>query len=505
MAKVNVERLLELVKRSGLVENKDELLRTLSALKEKHDGKLPDDPAAITDHLIEAKLITQWQADKLLDGRHKGFFLGKYKLLGHLGKGGMSNVYLADHVLMQRRVAIKVLPSKRVEDSSYLARFRQEAQAAARLDHKNIVRVYDIDNDKNIHYMVMEYIEGRDLQNVVKDDGPLDYDKAANYIAQAAEGLEHAHRRGLIHRDIKPANLLLDEKGVVKILDMGLARFTDEDSTSLTVAHDENVLGTADYLSPEQAINSHNVDSRADIYSLGCTMYYLLTAHPPFPTGTLPQRLLAHQTKKPDSIYKDRPDAPRDLVALVEKMMSKSQDGRQQTAGEVTQDMADWLTSRGQDYQFSVDAGESSGGDSGRLTAAAQAAGRMATGRGARPAPGAPPRAAAAPPRRQTALSNKDTVVNSGLETFAAATAPPIRTSPPPLKADSEAPAQRRPASSQSPFTIDTGESSETAQLLERRQTKRRTKKNIPVSIWVFLGLGLLTFIGLLIALLLKQ
>jgi serine/threonine protein kinase len=506
MAKVSVERLLELVKRSGLVENKDELLKTLSALKEKHDGKLPEDPAAVTAHLVESKLITQWQADKLLDGRHKGFFLGKYKLLGHLGKGGMSNVYLADHVLMQRRVAIKVLPAKRVEDSSYLARFRQEAQAAARLDHKNIVRVYDIDNELNVHYMVMEYIEGRDLQNVVKDDGPLDYEKVVNYIAQAAEGLEHAHRRGLIHRDIKPANLLLDEKGTVKILDMGLARFTDEDSASLTVAHDENVLGTADYLSPEQAINSHNVDNRADIYSLGCTMYYLLTAHPPFPEGTLPQRLLAHQTKKPDSVYKDRPDAPRDLVALVEKMMHKAQDGRQQTAAEVAQDMADWLASRGKDYQFSVDAGESSGGDSGRLTAAAQTAGRMATGRGARPAPGAAPRAAAAPPRKQPTLSNKETVVDAALETFTGATAPPIKTTPPPLTARSDGPPPaRRPEPNQSPFAIDTGESSETAQLLERRQTKRRTKKNLPISIWVFLGAGLLTFIGLLIALLLKQ
>ena len=166
----------------------------------------------------------------------------------------MSSVYLAEHVLMQRRVAIKVLPKNRVDDSSYLARFHREAQAAAALDHRNIVRAYDVDNDGNIHYLVMEYVEGRDLQQIVKEDGPLDYAAAAEYIRQAAEGLAHAHQAGLIHRDVKPANLLVDQKNVVKVLDLGLARFTDEDKASLTVAYDENVLGTADYLAPEQAL-----------------------------------------------------------------------------------------------------------------------------------------------------------------------------------------------------------------------------------------------------------
>ena len=183
--------------------------------------------------------------------------------------GGMSTVYLAEHTLMQRRVAIKILPKNRVEDSSYLARFQREALAAAQLDHKNIVRVYDIDNQENVHFIVMEYVEGRDLQQIVKTEGPLDYIPAADYIRQAADGLAHAHKAGLIHRDVKPANLLVDRKSVVKVLDLGLARFTEEDKASLTVAFDENVLGTADYLAPEQAIDSHGVDHRADIYSLG--------------------------------------------------------------------------------------------------------------------------------------------------------------------------------------------------------------------------------------------
>ena len=219
----------------------------------------------------------------------------------------MSSVYLAEHVLMQRRVAIKVLPKDRVEDSSYLARFHREAQAAAALDHRNIVRAYDVDNDGSNHYLVMEYVEGRDLQHIVKEDGPLDYAAAAEYIRQAAEGLAHAHQAGLIHRDVKPANLLVDQKNVVKVLDLGLARFTDESKASLTVAFDENVLGTADYLAPEQALDSHGVDARADIYGLGCSLYYLLTGHPPFPGGTLPQRLMMHQKQPPPSIYRRPP------------------------------------------------------------------------------------------------------------------------------------------------------------------------------------------------------
>ena len=289
--------------------------------------------------LIAAGLLTRWQSDNLLKGRHKGFFLGKYKLLGHLGTGGMSSVYLAQHVLMNRRVAIKVLPKTRVNDSSYLARFHLEAQAAARLDHANIVRVYDVDSqvddDGATHYIIMEYVEGRDLHNIVRQDGPLEYRLAANYIAQAAAGLEHAHEAGLIHRDIKPANLLVDLKGTVKVLDLGLAKFSDTDKASLTIAHDENVLGTADYLPPEQAINSHTVDHRADIYSLGCTFYYVLTGHAPFPEGSLSQRLLYHQTQMPASISIDRPDVPRDLAEICVKMIQKLPQNRYARAGDV--------------------------------------------------------------------------------------------------------------------------------------------------------------------------
>jgi serine/threonine protein kinase len=205
---------------------------------------------------------------------------------------------------------------------------------------------------------VMEYVKGQDLQSIIKTEGVLDYNTAAEYIRQGAEGLQHAHDAGLVHRDIKPANFLVTEKGQVKVLDMGLARFVDESTASLTIAHDENVLGTADYLAPEQALNSHAVDHRVDIYALGCTLYYTLTGHPPFPTGTLAQRILMHQTKEPESIYVDRPDAPAALVDLCSQMMAKEPAARFQTAGEVARSLAHWLRNRGVEVQ---DGGDSSG------------------------------------------------------------------------------------------------------------------------------------------------
>ena len=216
---------------------------------------------------------------------------------------------------MHDQRAIKVLPKARVKDATYLARFQLEAKAIASLNHPNIVLAYDIDNEDDVHYIVMEYVDGLDLQALVKRDGPLDPSTAADWIAQAARGLEHAHSKGVIHRDVKPANLLIDQDGVIRLLDMGLALVTAGDEESLTVANNENVLGTADYLAPEQALNSHTVDHRADIYGLGCTLYFLLTGKPPFSDGTLAQRIAKHQTEMPTSIRKVRPDVPANWKA----------------------------------------------------------------------------------------------------------------------------------------------------------------------------------------------
>ena len=386
MPKPTAEIFLDLVRRSKLVDP-DRLNLLLHRLEDESEPGDSRDAAWLAERLVEAELLTRWQADKLLEGRHKGFFVGKYKLLGHLGTGGMSSVYLAEHLLMHRRVAIKVLPKGRVDDtsSSYLERFHREARAVAALDHANIVQAYDIDNEGDTHYIVMEYVEGSDLNVTVRETGPLAYVDAARYIYQAARGLGHAHAAGFIHRDVKPANLLVDSKGAVKILDLGLARFTaEDDQASLTVAYDENVLGTADYLAPEQAIDSHAVDARADIYSLGCTFYFLLTGHPPFPDGTLPQRLMAHQKDPPPDIRKDRPDAPPDLVEICLRMMAKKAADRFQSAGEVAAALGQWLKSQNAAGDSSSTEGPSSLGGSGPVLvgAAVQVAESMAASDG---------------------------------------------------------------------------------------------------------------------------
>ena len=347
MAKVTTEKLLELAKQSGLVTQ--DQLDAFVAKIEQEDGQLPGDQEALAARMVDAKLVTRWQVDKLLEGKHKGFLLGNYKLLGSLGKGGMSSVYLAEHILMQRRVAIKVLPQDRVRDSSYLDRFRQEARAAARLDDPNVVRAFEADNVGDTYYLVMEYVDGKDLHVMVNQTGPLPFEMAADFIAQAARGLQHAHEVGLVHRDIKPANLLVDKKKTVKVLDLGLAKFQETEDASLTLAHEDHVLGTADYLAPEQAINSHAVDFRSDIYGLGCTLYFLLTGHPPFNEGSIRERLLKHQVESPPSIFKDRPDAPPGLVNICNRMMNKKPELRPGSASEVEEFLNSWLADRGYD------------------------------------------------------------------------------------------------------------------------------------------------------------
>ncbi len=335
MPKISSEKFLEMVEKSGLIEPAI-LNRLLEKVRAKLDGQLPADANQLAAIFKKQELLTQWHLDKLLVGKYKGFFLGKYKLLGHIGTGGMSSVYLAEHVRLHDKRAIKVLPKKRVHDSTYLARFQLEAKAIASLNHPNIVMAHDIDNEGDVHFIVMEYVDGIDLLMLVKRDGPLDFSTAAELIAQAARGLHHAHSKNVVHRDVKPANLLLDLNGNVRLLDMGLALVTS-DEESLTVANNENVLGTADYLAPEQALNSHTVDHRADIYGLGCTFYYLLTGRPPFNDGTLAQRIAKHQTEMPPSIRSLRSDCPGELEGICTKMIQKDPKYRYQTAADVAE------------------------------------------------------------------------------------------------------------------------------------------------------------------------
>lgn len=325
---------IDLVRKSGVADDQrlDAHLQKLTSA-----GRWPTEAAQAAGVLIRDGFLTQFQAENILQGRWRRFTIGKYKVLEKIGAGGMGQVYLCEHKLMRRRVAVKVLPTAKAADDAARERFYREARAVAALDHPNIVHAYDIDQDENLHFLVMEYVDGTSLQDIVNKAGPLALSRACHYIRQAALGLEHAHEAGLVHRDIKPGNIMLDRSGVVKILDMGLARFFNDEDDLLTKKYDDNNMGTLDYQSPEQAIDSHNVDIRADIYSLGATFFFVLTGNTPFGDGTVAQKALRHQQSQPRRIAEFRADIPPAIQALIDKMLAKNPEERYRVPGEVAQ------------------------------------------------------------------------------------------------------------------------------------------------------------------------
>ena len=332
--------LLDLVRQS-LPLDPSRLDSYVAALQ--HSAVLPSKPEEFARLLVRDGFLTSFQADHLLRGRRPKFIIGKYLILDRIGAGGMGAVYLCEHLQLERQVALKVLPADQVQDAGALARFMREAQAVAALNHPNIVRAYDVDVEGSTYFLVMEYVDGVNLQDLITRHGPLDPIRAAHYVSQSAAGLQHAHQAGLVHRDIKPANLLVSRTGVVKVLDLGLARFFHDDEDTVTKEHSgQAILGTADYLSPEQGRNSHDVDIRADIYSLGATFYFLLAGKAPFAEGTLNQKLIWHQMKAPTPVQQLRPDVPAAMAAVVSRMMAKDAAARYQTPGDVVAALAPW-------------------------------------------------------------------------------------------------------------------------------------------------------------------
>lgn len=327
------EQFLAALRKSGLVPGTqiDQISR------QSWGDAQPTDPTPVARRFVKAGLLTAFQARCLAQGKWRDLIVAnKYKVLDHLGVGGMGQVYLAEHLLMKRQVALKVMPTHLLKEATAVERFIREARALAALDHPNIVRAHDLERLGGLYMLAMEYVDGPNLNDLVADHGPRPVAQAAHYLAQAAQGLQHAHEMGWVHRDIKPANLLVDAAGVVRVLDLGLAFLFGDDSGSPTRRYDEGqVLGTADYLAPEQAIDSHAVDIRADIYSLGATLYYLLTGRPPFEASTVAQKLLCHQMKQPTPVRELRPEVPEGLDAVLTKMMAKKPDERYQTPADV--------------------------------------------------------------------------------------------------------------------------------------------------------------------------
>jgi WD40 repeat protein len=265
----------------------------------------------------------------------------RYRVLGLLGSGGMGAVYKAEHRLMERVVALKVMTRALVGSAATVERFRREFKASARLSHPNIVAAYDAEQAGDLPFLVMEYVEGTDLARWVAERGPLPAEEACEYVRQAALGLQHAHEHGMIHRDIKPHNLMRTPDGTVKILDFGLARLVAEAGSGQGGVTGQGILlGTVDYLAPEQADDARQADIRSDIYSLGCTLYHLLSGRPPFPQGTVVQKIMAHTQRDPLPLDELRPDLPPGLARVVSRLMAKSPDDRYQTPAEVCEALA---------------------------------------------------------------------------------------------------------------------------------------------------------------------
>jgi serine/threonine protein kinase len=330
------------LRQSGLVAEED-LARLLPELPDTNRGRL------LARDLVARGVLTRFQAERLLAGRTAGFVLGPYSVLDEIGRGGMGRVYRAEHRTMRRIVALKVLAPEVLSDARALHLFLREVRAVAQLVHPNIVTAYDANEVNGRHYLVLEYVDGPNLEQLVRQQGPLPVGAACDYIRQAANGLQCAHQLGMVHRDIKPANILVQRRGqddtlpgLVKISDFGLARLSTRDARrpghsapGTILTRDNTVMGTPDYLSPEQSRDLHQTDIRSDLYSLGCTFYFLLAGRPPFPGGSTVDKLIRHSTEVPDPVTHFRADVPPDVQDILERLLAKQPADRFQTPAEL--------------------------------------------------------------------------------------------------------------------------------------------------------------------------
>jgi serine/threonine-protein kinase len=300
-------------------------------------------PRTLAKYLMQRGWLTVYQTNQILEGNGNKLTVGPYRILQPLGEGGLTRVFKAWDTREKRPVALKILREELLDNPEALGRFRREIHAVTQLCHPHIVKAYADDIVRSQLYFAMEYLEGNDLAKTVRLSGPLAPGVAASYVHQAALGLDYAHEHQFIHRDIKPGNLFLTSpRKTIKILDLGLTRLPpegDHPPAIMNLTREGTTIGTPDYVAPEQAQNPSSADARSDVYSLGCTLYFLLTGQPPFPVKSAVRKLAAHQEEMPRPVMELRPEVPPALAALLSRMMAKKPEGRQQTAGQVAKDL----------------------------------------------------------------------------------------------------------------------------------------------------------------------
>jgi len=325
---------------SGLItqEELDEALELLRSSGRKHDKPVNDERLA--KKLVALGRLNRWQAEQLREGRTT-FNLGPYHIIDSIGQGGMGQVFKAEHSIMNRVVAVKVLPKHKSSPES-IASFSREIRTQAQLDHENLVRAYDAGHEKNVHFLVTEFVPGTDLRRLIRRQGRLSMGAAASIISQAAKGLAYAHGRGLIHRDVKPGNVLVTPDGHTKVSDLGLAGFFNE--AEQTDVRGGKVVGTADYLAPEQITDPDHPTPLSDIYALGCTLYYAVTGKVPFPGGTARDKARSHCQSPPLDPRRLNTELTDEFVEIIADMMTKNPAERVQTAGDVIARLAPWAT-----------------------------------------------------------------------------------------------------------------------------------------------------------------
>lgn len=329
---ITFQELTQVLTQVGLV-SRDDLSQMVSRLS--GDSTEPD-VGLLTNELLRYGKITEFQRQLLLDG--SPIEMGNYLILDRIGQGGMGLVYKAKHQQMGRIVALKVILNK----SSLTAneRFQREIKVIAAIKHPNVVTAYDAGDVDGVQYLVMEYIPGMNLSRHVSHNGPLQISVALRYLRQVAEGLKHIHDAGIIHRDIKPSNLLLEDSGTVKITDLGLSRLIEwpadsEADTMADLTGHGQIIGTVDYMAPEQFVNSRNLDRRADFYSVGCTLYFLLAGKPPFAGSSAGEKVIAHREQRAPSLRQARESVSEELEALYQRLIAKRPEQRFQTADEL--------------------------------------------------------------------------------------------------------------------------------------------------------------------------